>query len=266
MVYIYLNIDLYKFPLILNFEKKPRTFLKAEWRKLLMINYSVDQSLLTPYLPFGTELDLWNDICYVSLVGFMFKNTRIKGLRIPFHINFEEVNLRFYVRHKFEDGWKRGVVFIKEIVPRPALTFVANTIYNEKYETLPMSHLWSTVNDVLTVDYKWKKFDHWNTISVTTNTDQIDILSGSEEEFITEHYWGYTKITDHITSEYNVLHPRWKVYETLNYSIDTKFEATYGEEFRFLNFEIPVSVFLAEGSEIQINNGRKLPSNIIHNT
>ena len=78
------------------------TFLEAQWRKLAMANYVVDKKILSPYLPHKTELDLWNDKCYVSLVGFMFLDTRIKGFRIPFHVDFEEVNLRFYVR--YHDG------------------------------------------------------------------------------------------------------------------------------------------------------------------
>ena len=112
------------------------SFLRAEWRKLAIANYAVERSVLEKYVPAGTELDLWNDNCYVSLVGFMFVNTRLLGIKIPAHSDFEEVNLRFYVK-RFEKGaWKRGVVFIKEIVPKPALTLVANTIYNENYETL----------------------------------------------------------------------------------------------------------------------------------
>lgn len=133
------------------------TFLKAEWRKLLMANYIVDPKLLLPYLPNKTELDLWNGSCYVSLVGFMFLNTRIKSIKVPFHTNFEEVNLRFYVRYKDNYEWKRGTVFIKEIVPKPALTFVANLVYKEHYETLPMAHCWKTEGDILTTEYSWKK-------------------------------------------------------------------------------------------------------------
>src|SRR5688572_6732605 len=106
-----------------------KTFLQAEWRKLAMANFSVDKEILKKYLPHKTEIDIWQNTCYVSLVGFMFLNTKLKGFRIPFHSNFEEVNLRFYVRYKENKEWKRGVVFIKEIVPKPALTFVANRVY-----------------------------------------------------------------------------------------------------------------------------------------
>jgi uncharacterized protein YqjF (DUF2071 family) len=234
-----------------------KTFLQAEWRKLAMANYSVDKNLLVNYLPNNTELDLWNDTCYVSLVGFMFQNTKLLGLKIPFHTNFEEVNLRFYVRYKDMGEWKRGVVFIKEIVPKPALTLVANTIYNENYETMPMKHVWETSASNLTVEYQWKK-KKWNSFKVTTENKLTPIETDSEEEFITEHYWGYTKVSDKKTSEYGVEHPRWEVYKTINYLVDVDFGSVYGNEFDFLRNEKPKSVFLAEGSIVKVKAGRVL--------
>lgn len=222
-----------------------------------MANFSIDRKVLTPFLPYNTEIDLWNNTCYVSLVGFMFINTKIKGIKIPFHTNFEEVNLRFYVRYKENGIWKRGVVFIKEIVPRHALTFVANTIYKENYETMPMSHSWKTENDLIKVEYKWKK-RNWNSFAIVTDNKLNNITEGSEEEFITEHYWGYTKINERKTSEYGVEHPRWEVFNTLSFSIDVDFGYIYGKEFEFLKYQKPASVFLAEGSEIKVLNGKKI--------
>jgi len=221
-----------------------------------MANYSIDPGILGKYLPHKTEIDLWNNTCYVSLVGFMFKDTKVKGLKIPFHTNFEEVNLRFYVRYKDNGKWKRGVVFVKEIVPKPALTFVANTIYRENYETMPMSHSW-TLDDNLTVEYKWKN-GRWNSLKVITAKNPSSIKSGSEEEFITEHYWGYTRISNETTSEYEVEHPKWEVYQTKNYLIDVDFADIYGPDFEFLNSQKPKSVFLAEGSEIKVKDGRQI--------
>ncbi|MGB4774287.1 MAG: DUF2071 domain-containing protein [Daejeonella sp.] len=231
-----------------------KTFLKAEWRKLAMANYSVDKSLLDQYLPYKTEIDSWGDTCYVSLVGFMFLNTKVKGLTIPFHINFEEVNLRFYVRYKDKEEWKRGVVFIKEIVPKPALTFVANTIYKENYETMRMKHLWEINDDALVVEYKWKK-DDWNLFRVKAETNSREIEKDSEEEFISEHFWGYTQISKNKTSEYGVEHPRWMVYNVNDYTIDVDFGKIYGSDFSFLSNLKPKSVFLAEGSEILVKQG-----------
>lgn len=234
-----------------------KTFLEAEWRKLAIANYSIEQKILNTYLPAKTELDLWNDTCYVSLVGFMFKDTKVKGLKIPFHINFEEVNLRFYVKFKDNGVWKRGVVFIKEIVPKPALTFVANAVYKENYETMPMRHSWTLSEDKLAVEYKWKK-GRWNSLKVIADKEANLVRDNSEEAFITEHYWGYTKLSNEKTSEYAVEHPKWEVYKTKDYLIDVDFGNVYGQDFGFLTSERPKSVFLAEGSEIKVKAGRQI--------
>ena len=188
----------------------------------------------------------------------MFMNTQVKGFKIPFHINFEEVNLRFYVRFRDNGLWKRGTVFIKEIVPKPAITWVANTLYKEKYQTMPMSHMWQQAHDEQTIAYKWKKNAKWHSIQVRTGLDLREIAADSEAEFITEHYWGYTKLNEHTTSEYGVEHPRWQVYETLDYRIDVGFADLYGPHFAALQDTKPLSVFLAEGSAIKVKEGRRI--------
>jgi uncharacterized protein YqjF (DUF2071 family) len=237
--------------------KDHTNFLTAEWRNLAIANYAIDEELLKPFLPAGTGIDRWKDTCYVSLIGFMFLNTRLQSIKIPFHKNFEEVNLRFYVK-RFENGiWKRGVTFIKEFVPKPAITFVANTIYKENYETLLMQHNWVIENNTIKVEYKWKKIG-WNSFQIEADYVAQPILEGSEEEFITEHYWGYTRINSLKTSEYGVEHPRWNVYNVTNYNIAVNFEAAYGERFSFLSTAKPLSVMLAEGSEIAVRSRRLL--------
>jgi uncharacterized protein YqjF (DUF2071 family) len=229
-------------------------FLTAEWRKLAIVNYAIEPELLLPHLPYKTELDLWNGTCYLSLVGFMFLNTKLKGLHIPFHTHFEEENLRFYVRYKDGDESKRGVVFIKEIVPKPALAFVANTIYKENYQSLPMKHMWTENNNELIVEYAWK-LGNWNSMRVIGEPKASIIDEGSEAEFITEHYWGYTKIDSTKTSQYQVEHPRWNAYSVKDFSIDVDFGKVYGRQFEFLKNNNPKSVFLAEGSEIKVREG-----------
>jgi len=236
-----------------------RVFLNAEWRKLVMANYIVDADLLRKYIPAHTELDFWNGKCYVSLVGFMFQNTKVLGLKIPFHINFEEVNLRFYVKYCQNDVCKRGVVFIKEIVPRHAITLVANTLYNEHYQTFPMKHLWNVSSDKMEISYSWKKHT-WHSISVVADTRPLPMGDGSEEEFITEHFWGYTKQTETKTSEYEVAHPRWVVYPVHRFDIQVDYGQVYGSDFTFLNQMQPVSVYLAEGSEILVKKGAVISS------
>lgn len=237
------------------------SFLKAEWRKLAIANYIIDKENLAEFVPAGTELDLWNGKCFISLVGFMFKNTKLLGIKIPFHVDFEEVNLRFYVK-RFENGkWKRGVVFIKEIVPKRALTFVANTVYNENYETMPMSHNWSENEDSREVGYTWIKSGKENKFQITASRESFEIVCDSETEFITEHYWGYAKVNNKKSNEYEVTHPKWSAYKVKDYKIDVDFNSVYGEKFDFLNSLKPSSVMLAEGSEITVENKKTIKAN-----
>ena len=234
------------------------SFLKAEWRKLAIANYAIDPSVIKKYVPPGTELDLWEGKCYVSLIGFMFLNTRLLGVKIPFHSNFEEVNLRFYVKRFENNAWKRGVVFIKEIVPKPALTFVANTLYKEHYETLPMQHKWEKNTKNRAVVYQWKKNEQWHSFKVIAALESSEIIKNSETEFITEHYWGYAKVSNFRTNEYEVTHPKWRHYKVESTEINVDFGAVYGVDFEFLSSVQPNSVMLAEGSKITVERKRVL--------
>ena len=234
------------------------SFLRASWENLVLVNYMIEPKVLSPYIPKGTELDLWNGKCYVSLVGFLFKNTKLLGLKIPFHVNFEEVNLRFYVKRKENNKWKRGVVFIKELVPKWALSFVANTIYKEHYQTVPMKNNISINNEILNVNYMWKINNKWHSIELNAEQECSLIEKESETEFITEHYWGYARVNDIRTNEYEVTHPRWVHHKIKDYKIKVDFEKVYGTEFSFLNNSKPNSVMLAKGSHITVGKRRKL--------
>lgn len=234
------------------------SFLKAEWRKLAIANYAIDPAVLQKYIPHKTELDLWNNTCYVSLIGFMFKNTKVLGLKVPFHIDFEEVNLRFYVKYFENNTWKRGVVFIKELVPKSALSFVANTFYDEHYQTVPMNHKWELVDENIKVTYRWKYNNNEQIISVLAENKLQELLANSETEFIIEHYWGYTKVNENKTFEYEVTHPKWQTYHVKEYEINVDFALVYGADFKFLNSLKPSSVMLAEGSLITVENKKTI--------
>jgi uncharacterized protein len=236
----------------------PQPFLTAEWRNLLMANYPIDPSILKPHLPCRTELDDFNGAYYVSLVGFLFSNTRVLGIPIPFHRTFEEVNLLFYVRYKEGNQWRRGVVFLKEIVPRHMITFVANTLYGENYTTHPMFHEWQFTETGLKVGYHWKVGRQWNFIKAVAEKLPSEIAEGSEEEFITEHYWGYTFISDRCSGAYQVAHPRWRVHRVNEYQIVCDAEKLYGVAFAEALQQNPSSIFLAEGSAIEVMKGSKI--------
>jgi uncharacterized protein YqjF (DUF2071 family) len=236
-------------------EPQRSAFLTARWLDLAIANYAVDPIVLEPHLPYGTELDLWQGTCYVSLVGFLFNDTRLRGIPIPWHRDFEEVNLRFYVKREEGGTVKRGVVFVKEIVPRAALTFMANTMYGEHYRTMPMRHAVDRSNG-RGVSYGWKSGRGWNTIEVDGVDTPLEIPTGSEEEFITEHYWGYTRLGADRTGEYAVEHPRWRTFPLRSYRIDADFGGLYGQEFASLTRETPRSAMLAEGSTVLVRGRR----------
>jgi uncharacterized protein YqjF (DUF2071 family) len=236
------------------------TFLTAEWRKLIMAQYAVDPGILEPSLPRGVELDLYEGVCYVSLVGFLFDRVRIKGIPIPFHTRFPEVNLRYYVRRVMPDGsLRRGVVFLSEIVPRPAITFVARTLYGEAYRTAPMKRNWRASSTELDIGYSWKipgkRDSKWQYMNALASPQPQPMAEGSFEEFLTEHYWGYTHRRDTRTGEYGVEHPRWQCYSVGQSHISVDFGALYGRAFAALTQRQPEHVLLAEGSPIVVRKG-----------
>ncbi len=228
-------------------------FLQAEWKNLLMLNYEVDPEILKPYLPAATELDLWQGKALVSMVGFMFLNTKVLGIKWPWHVNFEEVNLRFYVKYFDGKEWKRGAVFISEIVPKHVIPIVANNLYNEHYQAMPMrNRLTKLTNGQTEFLYEWKFKNEWNKLGVVVANESSIITPGSAEAFIFEHYWGYNKIDEHKTIEYQVEHVSWKIRQVINYTFEANVAALYGTNFEPYLKVKPYSAFFAEGSEVAI--------------
>ncbi len=231
-----------------------------------MLNYEVDPDVLRPYLPTGTALDTWNGRHYISIVGLMFERTKLYGLPVPFHRTFEEVNLRFYVRREVRSDaneraeMRRGVVFIKEIVPRHAVTLTARAFYNENYITLPMHHDIRRQGDALAVRYEWGQRDSPHRLEVCVSGEPALLQDGTEEEFIAEHYWGYTRQRDGSTLEYEVEHPRWRVWRASpdNAALHCDVERVYGSEFAASLDGAPTSSFLAEGSPVVVRKGRRI--------
>ncbi|MBD0320559.1 MAG: DUF2071 domain-containing protein [Gemmatimonadetes bacterium] len=233
----------------------PGRFLTAEWRDLVMLNYEADPAALRPLVPAGTELDAWGGTTYVSMVGFNFLDTRVLGIPIPFHRDFEEVNLRFYVRRRGPEGWRRGVVFVREIVPRWAIATVARVIYNEQYAAMPMRHRIEESAGGREVEYGWKHRGRWCSIRATTRGEPRALEPGSEAEFITEHYWGYAAQRGGGTVEYRVEHPSWRVWKAETHALDVDAATLYGPAFGASLAAAPRSAFVAEGSPVVVRRG-----------
>ncbi len=241
-----------------------RVFLTAEWRWLAMLNWPAPVELLEPHLPRGLELDLWQAQAYVSIVGFMFRDTRLLGWGIPGHREFAELNLRFYVRQP-GDPATRGVCFLREVVALPSVTWVARSVYNENYVTCPMRHRHTMAGDRLEVgdsaEYAWKRHHRWNVVSARTADAPSLAAPGSAEEYFTGNYWGYTSQRDGETKQYRVEHPPWLIWPTEEVTWDCDVASMYGETWSDVLDAPPESAYLIEGSSVMVYTGKKLIAN-----
>lgn len=248
-----------------------RVFLAARWHALAMLNYEIDPAVLQPLIPRGTVLDSHDGRTYVSVVGFLFLGTRVLGLPIPFHRNFEEVNLRFYVRREVGGEVRRAVAFVKEIVPRWVIATTARWTYNEPYVAGPMSHWISgPAADFVrraagyspnrashklppnSVGFGWRLAGKWGFIRLRHEGEPAPLIDGSHEQFIAEHYWGYCRQRDGGTVEYRVVHPSWRVWHGLDAELDCDIATLYGPQFVPFLKGPPTTAFLADGSEVAV--------------
>jgi uncharacterized protein len=237
-----------------------RTFLSAEWRYLAMLNYRVAPEMLLPYVPAGTELDQWNGATFASVVGFLFANTRVLGVPIPLHRTFEEVNLRIYVRRDEGRETRRGVTFIREIVPRRAVALVARAMYNEPYRALAMRHHIRSGATDPAVDYEWKGSAGWSGVHLSAAGAAEPIRAGSQEAFIAEHDWGYTTQRDGSTIEYEVHHPKWNAWPARTARLAGNVADVYPPPFASILSRDPDSAFLADGSAVTVHMPRRIDS------
>ncbi len=228
-------------------------FLKATWQNIIMANYEVPIEFLSAYLPKGVALDLYNGKAYVSLVGFLFKNTRLFNVPIPGLGTFEEINLRFYVVKKTEQETLRGVVFINETVPYKSVAWIANKLYKEHYSTFKTRSRLVNTPDYKRISYEWLLNNQWQHLSVSASQLSHNLLPNTMENFIYEHYVGYTKADPTCTLEYKIKHPSWKIHAVKAFDVRCDFSAMYGRAFEFLNHIKPTSVYLAEGSSVSID-------------
>lgn len=242
------------------FSVSGRPFLTAEWRHLLLLNYEVPPELLEPHLPAGTELDRWEGIALASVVGFLFVDTRLLGLRVPGHRLFEEVNLRFYVRRRGPDGkWRRAVVFLREVVPHRSVAWIARMVYHEPYRRAPMGHrLRFDPAGRGEAAYHWDSSRGRCQISGRVDTQPTAVEAGSEAEYITEHYWGYTRQRDGGTLEYRVDHPRWNTAPLTNPRLEGNLTPWYGDRLAQQLGSVPRSGYYADGSPVSVFRGARV--------
>lgn len=225
-----------------------KVFLEAKWNHLINITYAVDPKILLPYLPKGLDLDIIDGKAFVSLVAFEFNDVKVKGIRIPFHRNFPEINLRFYVNKK----GKRGVVFIKEYVPKYFVALIANKIYNEPYSAIKMKNSIQKNSEDLKVKHSFRINNEWFNIAVAAENKCYLAGKDTVEHFFKEHEIGYGKDKKSNTMEYRVEHPVWEIYPIKSVESTICFEKIYGKDWAFLDSENPYNILLAKGSAITV--------------
>src|SRR5947208_2670546 len=222
----------------------PRTFLTAEWCYLAMVTFETEPALLRPFVPRGTELDTHDGRALLSLVGFRFLRTRVLGCRVPFHHDFEEVKLRLYVRREVHGELRRGVAFIREIVPRRLIAFAARFAYNEPYVTLRMQSdvPLAPVAAPGRIRYAWKTSAGWESLALTAVGALMLPNAATEYAFVSEHHWGYTRQRDGSTLEYRVEHPPWRGWVAAEAAVSGDMAALHGSAFGRSLSTLPTSL------------------------
>lgn len=236
-----------------------RTFLTANWNYIVMCNFQCDPEMLMPYLPAGCELATFEGEHYISLVAFQFHNTTIFSLPVPFHRNFNEVNLRFYVKHVHPETGEleRGVVFIKEFVTSPLVALTARTFFKENYHTAMVSSeivfAPEAVDEPQEVSYSWHNRRGEACVAVQTRGGRVDLSTSTEAAFFSEHYLGFTRKSANETLSYRVRHEPWDFWQLSKFEITGNWEEFYNTEFSRVLSEKPRSVFLFDGSPVTVS-------------
>jgi len=230
-----------------------KTLLTASWTNLLTVTFETDKSFLKKYLPADTELNDWNGKYFMSLVAFMFEKPSILGILSPFYRSFEEINLRFYVRHKEKTEWRKGVVFIKEIAPSYIIGQTAKWLYKENFISLPMKHEFVSDNKLMYTNYSCKINNKWNQLNMESPPVNVEPEEKSIENFIRDHYWGYTKTTGNKTMEFRIEHRPWKIFPATKFEMNLDTGTAYGEEFKEYFSARPMSTFLMDGSHTKVS-------------
>jgi len=225
-----------------------RPFLTARWSNLAILTYEVPPALLDPHVPAGLTLDTRGGSTFASLVAFDFQDTRVWGVAWPGLRRFPEINLRFYVRR----GNRRGVVFIREFVPQPLVSWLARAIYNEPYLVAPIeSGIAEEAPVIVTIRrLHWRGRSH--AIEVAGNKPAFKPAEDSEEHFFKEHQWGFGRDRRGRTLVYEVRHPVWGVYPVRSWSLDFDWAGVCGPAWDSLSRERPASVMLAVGSAVSV--------------
>jgi uncharacterized protein YqjF (DUF2071 family) len=236
--------------------------LQGQVHHVAFVSFAVDPRALEPLVPAGTELDPWEDRTLVSLVAFQMTDNRLLGVPLPFARDYGQINLRFYVRRPADGAWRHGVVFLRELVPVPALVAGARLLYRESYERQPVSaRIRSPGTDgdrPGRAVYRWRRHDQLHRLAVDFMPPLALPEEGTLERFLVERHWGYVTVNEGATREYRVDHPAWRIWPAQAARLSPATAASFGGRFERALAGEAVSAFVAEGSLMQLHRPHPL--------
>jgi uncharacterized protein YqjF (DUF2071 family) len=230
--------------------------ISGAWHKIIMVNYAVDPSALRDLVPHGTRLSYFEGRCFVTLAGFLFSDIKVLGLRVPFHRHVPEANLRFYVESL--DGYKKGLVFIKELVSKRVMAMMANRFYRQNYSVKNIKYSYTEDRKTATLKYSWGLLGGNRMKAKLARVPSTKVKTGSEADYILHNFLGYASRPDKSTLRYEVTHPAWTLCPVIDWKVKVNFEKSFGKRFEFLSKQKPHSIFVTEGSPIAIYSPSRL--------
>lgn len=222
-----------------------RKFLTTLWGYQWFQTWEVEPDLLLPYLPHKIGLYTERQKAIVSIVASFFENTKVKGIQVPFHVSFPQIDLRFYVEHKNS----LGIGFIKQIVPRYCISLWANRIFNEKYVTLPLEFQRLNHENGFLAFYKlWNK-KQYNSIEIFSTND----LKPLEHDLYNDLKWGFSNDSYKNLLRYRI--EAGETYQTFNEveaSINFEYDKLFGNQWGFLKKHEPIHSFFLAPNKVKI--------------
>ena len=228
--------------------------LEGQVHHAVFASFDVDPRALETLVPAGTELDTWEGRTLVSLVAFEMTDNRLLGLPLTFARSYDQINLRFYVRHRCDGEVRSGVVFLKELLPVPALVAGARLLYRENYERQPVSARVRPPEQERAgrVVYRWRRHDQLHRLAVDFAPPLALPEEGTLEHFLADRHWGYVSLADGSTREYRVDHTPWRIWPAQAARLSQATAASFGARFERWFARDPSSAFVAEGSLMQL--------------
>lgn len=228
---------------------RSRAFLTARWRHLLFVTFETPETLLTPLVPAGCQLDRWTGRTYVSLVALRMERVRMRGLAVPGLTAYPQVNLRSYLRH----AGQPAVCFVQELVPSRLLAAVARWRYGEPFAAGCVEASVTSDAGGSTVEYRFGIDRPHNRLSVRGSLDTAVPGAATFEHWVKERVQGCRAGRDGRLRTFDVTHPWWALHRVESATCDVDFAALYGRDWAFLADARPASVLYAVGSDVRVS-------------